>query len=198
MPDPLAQLHAPIEAVTPRDSFRRALRRRIIDALGVDPTDIRIDLPRRTDTMTTTPPTTTSTTSTRATLDGIWPVLVYDDPHAAIRFAVDVLGFEEKIVVTDPSDPATIVHSELRWPEGGIVQFAGRDERNMYTADVRGGSLYVITRDPDAVLARCETAGAEIADPMREVDYDVPGSKVFTVRDPGGVLWSFGQYGSER
>lgn len=141
---------------------------------------------------------TTTATTTRTTLDGIWPVLVYEDPHAAIRFAVEVLGFEEKIVVTDPSDPATIVHSELRWPEGGIVQFAGRDEQNLFTRDVRGGSMYVITRDPIAVLARCEAAGADIAVPMREVDYDIPGSKGFTVRDPEGILWSFGQYGSER
>jgi uncharacterized glyoxalase superfamily protein PhnB len=199
MPDPLEQLYARPQPVAPRDQFRRALRRRIIDALGVDPIDITIDLPRRNTIMTpTTSDRPTSVTGDRTTLDGIWPVIVYEDPHAAIRFAIDVLGFEERIVVTDPSDPTVIVHSELRWPEGGIVQVVGRNRLNVYTEGITGTSLYVITGDPDAVFARCEAAGAEIVEPMREVEYDVPGSKGFTVRDPGGVVWSFGQYGLDR
>jgi uncharacterized glyoxalase superfamily protein PhnB len=203
MPDPLEQLHSPAEPARPRDLFRRDLRRRIVDALGVDPTDITIELPRRSATMETTTNSPTSDQSAagdgaRATLDGIWPVVVYDDPHAAIRFMVDVLGFEERIVVIDPSDPSVIVHSELRWPEGGIVQVAGRSSDNPHTREISGSSMYVITRDPDAVLARCDAAGAEVVVPMREVDYDVPGSKGFSVRDAGGIVWSFGHYGMVR
>jgi uncharacterized glyoxalase superfamily protein PhnB len=200
VPDPLEQLRAPVEPVRPRDSFRRDLRRRMIDALGVDPTDITIDLQRRTTMPTTSdqPTTATADVGGRSTLDGIWPVLVYDDPWAAIRFAVDVLGFTERMVVTDPADPNRIVHSELQWPEGGIVQFAGREAGNIFTEGIHGGSMYVITADPDPVYARCQAAGVEIPIPMHEVDYDVPGSKGFTVRDPEGVLWSFGQYGVAR
>jgi uncharacterized glyoxalase superfamily protein PhnB len=200
VPDPLEQLFTPVEPANPRDSFRRSLRRRIVDALGVDPTDIRIDLSRRSTTMSTSITTDeiAARVGGRTTLDGVWSTLVYDDPWAAIRFAVDVLGFEEKMVVTDPSDSNAIVHSELRWPEGGIVMVAGRDPGNVYLGGVTGASVYVITNDPDAVHARCEAAGAEIVAPMREVDYDVPGSRGFSVRDAGGVVWSFGQYGVER
>lgn len=202
MPDPLEQLRAPVEPMSPRDSFRRDLRRRIIDALGVDPTTITIDLPRRTTMPTTTSQPTSDTVAAnvggRTTLDGIWPVLVYDDPWAAIRFVVDVLGFDEKIVVTDPSDANRIVHSELQWPEGGIVQIAPREPGNLFSAGITGGSMYVITADPDPVYARCEAAGVDIVIPMHEVDYDAPGSKGFTVRDAEGVLWSVGQYGIVR
>ena len=41
----------------------------------------------------------------RATLDGVWPALHYRDALGAIRFAVDVLGFEDLIVVADEDDP---------------------------------------------------------------------------------------------
>lgn len=48
------------------------------------------------------------------------------------------------------------------------------------------------------MLARCEAAGADIADPMREVDYGVPGDRNFSVRDAEGNLWCFGTYGATR
>jgi uncharacterized glyoxalase superfamily protein PhnB len=135
----------------------------------------------------------------RATLDGVWPALHYRDALGAIRFAVDVLGFEELMVVADEADPAVVHHSELRWPEGGIVQIATSDrEGNVYSRQPGIGTLYVITLDPESVLARCEAAGAEIVDPLVEVDYGVPGDRMFTVRDGEGGLWCFGTYGAER
>jgi len=135
----------------------------------------------------------------RTSLDGIWPAVHYTDAGAAIRFAVQVLGFEELIVVTDPSDPDVVVHSELRWPEGGIVQIAssGRPD-SIYARQPGGGVLYVITLDPESVLARCIDAGADIVDPMQEVDYGVAGDRNFTVRDAEQNLWCFGTYGARR
>jgi uncharacterized glyoxalase superfamily protein PhnB len=353
VPDPLDQLRAPVEPVEPRASFRRALRRRIHAALGVDPADVFVDLSRRSPAMTTTSPETATATrasaitpyltvhdgaaaidfyaaafggvedfrvvgddgrighaeirigdariqlsdeypeievrsprtlggagvalsltvddcdamwrqavdagaeglrppedqshgnrmavvrdpfghrwfllqpietfdlatyaersastefdvvagpggaaARRATLDGVWPALHYRDALGAIRFAVDVLGFEELMVVADESDPSVVHHSELRWPEGGIVQIATSDrEGNVYSRQAGLGTLYVITLDPESVLARCEAAGAEIIDPLREVDYGVPGDRMFTVRDAEGGLWCFGTYGAER
>jgi PhnB protein len=135
----------------------------------------------------------------RATLDGVWSALHYRDAPGAIRFAIDVLGFQELIVVRDEADPAVVHHSELRWPEGGIVQIATADrEGNIYSRQAGLGTLYVITRDPESVLARCEAAGAAIVDPLREVDYGVPGDRMFTVRDDEGTLWCFGTYGTDR
>jgi len=134
----------------------------------------------------------------RATLDAMWAALDYLDAPAAVRFAVGVLGFEERIVVPDPNDPSVIVHSELHWPEGGVVQIGTHREGHLYSRAVGAGCIYVITRDPEAVLARCQAAGADIADPMREVDYGVPGDRGFTVRDAEGNLWCFGTYGADR
>lgn len=130
---------------------------------------------------------------------GVWPTLMYEDAPAAIRFVRDVLGFTEQIVVTHETDPHVIVHSQLAWPEGGVVQIGTAErEGNMYSRQPTGtGSLYIVTSDPEAVLARCEAAGAEIADPMREVEYDVPGSRSFTARDSEGNLWCFGTYAGE-
>jgi len=352
VPDPLEQLRAPIEPVLPRPSFRRTLRRRIRDALGVDPIDVTVDLPTRSTTMTTTShePATAVRVSAitpyltvhdgaaaidfyadafdaveefrvvgddgrlghaelrigdthiqlsdeypeidvrsprslggsgvalsltvddcdgafaravgagaeglqppddqphgnrmavvrdpfghrwfllqsietfdlatyaersestefdvisgpaagggRNTLDGVWAALHYSDAQAAIRFAVDVLGFQEQMVVRDDADPSIVHHSELRWPEGGIVQIATADrEGNLYSQQPGIGTLYVITLDPESVLARCEAAGAEIVDPLLEVDYGVSGDRMFTVRDAEGSLWCFGTYGAER
>lgn len=133
----------------------------------------------------------------RTSPDGIWPALHYRDARAAIRFAVDVLGFEEALVVTDDADPAVVHHSELRWPEGGIVQIASAGD-GLYSTPPGVGVLYVITLDPEAVLARCEAAGADIADPLVDVDYGRPGDRNFTVRDAEGTLWCFGTYGAVR
>jgi uncharacterized glyoxalase superfamily protein PhnB len=359
MPDPLEQLRAPVEPVAPSPSFRRALRRRITSALGIDPVDVVVDLPARSPTMRTTTDSTTTaphvtaitpyltvhdasaaidfyrdafggieefrvvgpdgrvghaevrlgdaliqlsdehpeidvhsprslggsgvglsltvddcdtmwdralgagadglrppedqphgnrmavlrdpfghrwfllqpletfdlstyaarSASTdydviagpgaqeeatglpggRVTLDGLWPAFFYRDATAAIRFAVDVLGFEELLVVRDETDLSVVHHSELRWPEGGIVQIAtAHREGSIYSRAPGSGTIYVITRDPEAVLARCEAAGAHVADPLRLVDYGEPGDRNFTVRDAEGNVWCFGTYGAER
>ena len=348
MPDPLEQLRTPDEPITPRDSFRLSLRRRVLDALGVDPVDVPIELGTRSQPMTTTTTAPSIRTLTaylavhdaaaaidfyaaafgavedfrvvaddgrighaevqmgdvrlqlsdeyhevgadsprslggtavalsitvedcdavwaqalaagahgdrppedqphgnrmavlvdpfghrwfllqpleqfdlatyaersegsgfevvgagrrdqvveRSSPDGIWPALSCRDAPAAIRFAVDVLGFTERIVVASPDDASVIEHSELQWPEGGIVQFAtAHRPGNIYSEKDGVGSLYIITRDPAAVLARCEADGATIVDPMREVEYGGRIDRMFTVADAEGNFWCFGSYGA--
>jgi uncharacterized glyoxalase superfamily protein PhnB len=133
----------------------------------------------------------------RSSPDGIWPALNYREASAAVRFCIDVLGFTERMVVADPDDASVIHHSELQWPEGGVVQLASAHrDGNIYSEKVGVGSLYIITRDPAAVLARCEAAGATIVDPMREVDYGGRIDRMFTVSDPEGNFWCFGSYGA--
>ena len=125
--------------------------------------------------------------------DGIWAVVSYHDPFAGIRFLVDVLGFEEHVVVTAPDDPSTIVHSELRWPDGGIVQVAGHDPDNPFLHAPGDESLYVVTPDPWSVWERCQAAGVEVMRAPEEPHYD-PGGMGFTVKDPDGNIWSVGSY----
>ena len=124
--------------------------------------------------------------------DGLWSVMTYADPDAGIRFVTEVLGFEELVMVRDPE--GQIVHSEYRWPEGGIVQLAGADASNPFlTAPGQNSGIYVITQDPHAVFERCQAAGVEVIRPPEEPHYD-PGGMSFSVRDAEGNAWSFGTY----
>lgn len=126
---------------------------------------------------------------------GIWAVAYYADALAGIRFLVDVFGFEEQLVVAD-DDGRTVVHSELRWPEGGIVQVGTYDPDNPFSRDLPPGAqgLYVVTADPQSVWNRCQAAGVEVIRPPESPHYD-PDGMGFAVRDPEGNIWSFGTYG---
>lgn len=128
---------------------------------------------------------------------GIWAAVNATDAPAMIRLMVDVFGFTEQLVV--PGDaPNVVVHSQLRWPEGGIVQVgsAGREHPPYSQRPTGADSLYVITADPMAVYERCTAAGMEVIDEPSAPDYD-PGGTVFSVRDPEGNIWSFGTYAGE-
>lgn len=124
---------------------------------------------------------------------GIWAGVFYDDALAGIRFLVDTFGFEEQIVVTGDDD-TTVVHSQLRWPEGGIVQAGTYDPDNVFTHAPGEQSLYVVTADPHGVWERCQAAGLEVIRAPESPDYD-PEGMGFAVRDPEGNIWSFGSYG---
>jgi uncharacterized glyoxalase superfamily protein PhnB len=124
---------------------------------------------------------------------GIWAGVFYDDALAAIRFLVDVIGFEEQLVVTG-DDGRTVVHSQLRWPEGGIVQVGTADPANEFTHPPGDQALYVVTADPQSVWERCQAAGLDVVRPPESPDYD-PEGMVFSVRDREGNIWSFGSYG---
>lgn len=125
--------------------------------------------------------------------DGIWAVVTYDDIEAGIGFVTDVLGFEELVLVRDDEDPARIVHSEYRWPEGGIVQVASPDAGNEFIHRPGSQGLYVVTADPHAVWERCRSAGVEVLRDLHEAHYDA-GGMGFSVRDAEGNTWSFGTY----
>ena len=124
-------------------------------------------------------------------VDGIWAVVTYRDPDEGIRFLTEVLGFEEHVMVRD--DAGAIVHSEYRWPEGGIVQLAGYDEDNPFLLPPGEQGLYVVTADPWSVWARCQAAGVEVMRPPESPHYD-PDGMGFSVRDVDGNTWSFGSY----
>ncbi len=128
----------------------------------------------------------------------IWASLIYDDAPSAIGFLCDVFGFERQIVVPSADDPGVIEHSQLRWPEGGIVQVSTVARPGNPYADRPTGaeSLYVVTADPHAVWQRCQAAGVEVVQEPMEPDY-APGTMVFSVRDRDGNIFSFGSYAGE-
>ena len=124
----------------------------------------------------------------------VWPTLRAKDARALIHFLVEALGFEEAVV---HGEGDTVHHAELSWPEGGGVMLGSARHTD---ADVSIPTLpgafgaYVVTADPEAVLARAKAAGAEIIAELHETDY---GSRDFAVRDPEGNRWSFGTYPGE-
>lgn len=123
----------------------------------------------------------------------VWPVLSYTDARAAIAFLTKAFGFEERAVYARDDDPDVIEHAELRWPDGGGVMFgtAGKDDSPFGRRTPGNDSVYVVCDDPDGLFARATAAGAEVVAGLKDEDY---GSRGFTVRDPGGVLWTFGTY----
>lgn len=128
---------------------------------------------------------------------GIWAAVFYDDALAGIRFLADTFGFEEQLVVVG-DDGTSVVHSQLRWPEGGIVQAGtyadhhGPDDPFVHPPGAQ--SLYVVTADPRPVWDRCVAAGVEVIREPNAPDYD-PDGMGFAVRDPEGNVWTFGTYG---
>lgn len=124
---------------------------------------------------------------------GIWAAVYYEDALAGIRQLVEVFGFEEQLVVVD-DDGTTVHHSQLRWPEGGIVQVGTYRPDNLYAIAPGVQGLYVVTADPQSVWERCRSAGLEVTQEPYAPDYD-PEGMGFGVRDREGNKWSFGTYG---
>jgi PhnB protein len=125
---------------------------------------------------------------------GIWAAVYYRDGLAGVRQLVDVFGFEEQeVVVAD--DGTTIVHSELRWPEGGIVQIGTYTPDHPWAIEPGVQGLYIVTADPQSVWERCQAAGLEVMQEPYSPHYD-PDGMGFSVRDREGNKWSFGTYGT--
>jgi PhnB protein len=149
---------------------------------------------------TVVPAEETSQTLPTGTVDpsergGIWAAVFYRDALEGIRVLVDVFGFAEQLVVRG-ADDQTVVHSELRWPEGGVVQVGTYDATNVHALPPGQQSLYVVTADPRSIWERSEAAGFDVVRPPESPEYD-PGGLVFAVRDPEGNVWTFGSYGLE-
>jgi uncharacterized glyoxalase superfamily protein PhnB len=124
----------------------------------------------------------------------VWPTLNYADAPAAIRFLVDVFGFEERIVVA--SENGFIEHCQLAWPEGGGIMLGSADrDGNVFSQRPTGAaSTYVVTDEPDTLYDKVMASGVELVRELRDEDY---GSRGFSVRDPEGNIWSFGTYRGE-
>jgi uncharacterized glyoxalase superfamily protein PhnB len=122
----------------------------------------------------------------------VWPGLVYEDAHAAIRFLAEAFGFERRLLVPGVEE-GDVAHAELAWPEGGGVMLGSANRLDSIVSQRPTGlaATYVVTDEPDALFERALAAGAELVQGLRDEDY---GSRGFSVRDPEGNIWSFGTY----
>ena len=152
--------------------------------------------------MTHTTSTSDTTTADSARASGrlpaptVWPSLRARDARALIAFLVDAFGFEATAVYGEGSH---VEHAQLDWPLGGGVMLGSvreNDEKGDGGVAIApgGAAAYVVTDAPDALFARATAAGARLVRPLEDTDY---GSRGFSVRDPEGNVWSFGDYRGE-
>jgi uncharacterized glyoxalase superfamily protein PhnB len=118
----------------------------------------------------------------------IFPVLRYQDGHAAIEWLGRAFGFEKHVVFDGPD--GSVAHAELRFGPGVVGLSSGRSTPDNPWSQVRQG-IYVCLDEVDAVHDRAKAAGADIFSPLKDQDY---GSREFGARDLEGHLWSFGTY----
>ncbi|MGV0626588.1 VOC family protein [Mycolicibacter minnesotensis] len=123
----------------------------------------------------------------------VWLTLQAHDPRGLIDYYVDTFGFV--VTARYGDDGQSVQHAELRWPEGvGRIMLGGYRPGNDWCREPGTAGGYVVTGDPDALYRRVLDHRAEVIRPLSDTDY---GSREFTVRDPEGNLWSFGDYTGE-
>ena len=124
------------------------------------------------------------------------PATRYRDPEAALVFLRDVLGLEEHAVFRDAA--GAIVHAQMRCGTGlmmfGPAQGTAFD-RLMVAPDETGGrestTIHAVVADVEARHARAMAAGAPVLMPLAD---QPQGGRSFTVADPEGHVWTFGDY----
>ena len=116
----------------------------------------------------------------------IFPGFRYRDAHAAIAWLSKAFGF--KTLASCPAPDGGIAHAELMLGRGVIMLGSTRDEPDNPFATAKHG-VYVYVADVDAHYAKAKAAGARVA---RELENTPYGSREYSVWDPEGFLWSFG------
>jgi uncharacterized glyoxalase superfamily protein PhnB len=119
----------------------------------------------------------------------IYPVLRYEDAHAAMDFLERAFGFERHAVYD--GDNGAVAHAELKLGDEFVMLGSTNEGDERFNQGAGRYSLYVVVDDPDAHFARAKDAGADIERELTDQDY---GSREYTARDPEGNLWSFGTY----
>lgn len=130
-------------------------------------------------------------------VSSVWPVLHYDDTAAARQFLVDVVGFDEALVIRD--DDGDIVHAELTWPGGGAINFGGTRHDSGVHAAMRSGTsaVYLATEDVDAVVRRVRGSSVgTIIQPPAATQFGAGAIDTYaaTIADAEGNLWTLGTY----
>jgi uncharacterized glyoxalase superfamily protein PhnB len=125
-------------------------------------------------------------------MQSIFPVLRYNDAHAAIDFLERAFGFQRHAV--HEGDDGQIVHSELRFGDQVVMVSSAGAGDSPFDQGVGQAVVYVVVDDVDPLHETAKAAGAEIVMPPTDQDY---GSRDFAARDPEGNVWSFGTYAPE-
>ena len=128
------------------------------------------------------------------------PATRYADPEAALTFLRDGLGLTEHAVYRD--DDGRIVHVQLRLGKGlfmfGPADAGGAFDALLVSPSEAGGrettTIYAVVDDVVAQHARAVAAGARIVMPLADQGH---GGSAFSLADPEGHIWTFGDYNPE-
>lgn len=118
--------------------------------------------------------------------------LYYKDPMTALAWLEKAFGFERVMLITDAD--GNLAHSEMRFGDGMIM--VGNEWTDYVASPASTGarntqSIHVHLADGiDAHCARARAAGGVI---VRELENQFYGDRTYSVRDPEGHVWSFGQ-----
>jgi uncharacterized glyoxalase superfamily protein PhnB len=124
------------------------------------------------------------------------PTLRYRDGRAAIDFLCEAFGFEEQLVVPDPS--GAIAHAQLVFGSGMVMLGSARNnqfhelvESPAESGAIGSQSAYIVVSDVDGHYARAKAAGAAI---VIDIADQAHGGRAYSCRDPEGHVWNFGSY----
>jgi uncharacterized glyoxalase superfamily protein PhnB len=119
----------------------------------------------------------------------IYPVLTYDDAHAAIDFLERAFGAERREV--HEGQKGGVAHAVLRCGDVFLMLSSTSEGDPVYHQGAGKTSVYVVVDETDALFERARDAGAEVVMEPTDQEY---GSRDFAVRDPEGNIWAFGTY----
>jgi len=121
----------------------------------------------------------------------VWPSLQARDALALIDFYVHTFGFLRTAVFANGDQ---VAHAQLDWPEGGGIMLGSHQPDGDWSRPPGTFGAYVVTDRVDDLYEQVKAAGVKI----RREPVDQPyGGRDFTVEDPEGNLWSFGNYRGE-
>ncbi|ADG79067.1 Glyoxalase/bleomycin resistance protein/dioxygenase OS=Tsukamurella paurometabola (strain ATCC 8368/ DSM / CCUG 35730 / CIP 100753 / JCM 10117 / KCTC 9821/ NBRC 16120 / NCIMB 702349 / NCTC 13040) OX=521096 GN=Tpau_2462 PE=4 SV=1 [Tsukamurella paurometabola] len=115
------------------------------------------------------------------------PFLAIPNAKAAIDFYRDVFG--ARVIAVTEFD-GVVVHADLDFGTGRMQLGEPNPQYGLVAApdgDADCYSLGLYCRDVDDVVARAETGGATIREPLANF---VSGDRYASIRDPFGVRWS--------
>ena len=125
-------------------------------------------------------------------MQSIYPVLKYEDAHAAIEFLESAFGLEPHEVYEGKG--GKVDHAQLSFG-GQLLMLSSTGAGNpIFDQGAGTTSVYLAVEEVDALHDRAAQAGAEIVMPLTDQEY---GSRDFVARDPEGNLWCFGTYQPE-
>ena len=119
----------------------------------------------------------------------IYPILIYDDAHAAIEFLERAFGCERREL--HEGEKGGVAHAVLTCGDVSVMLSYKSEGDSVYNQVVGKTGVYVVVEETDALFERAKQAGAEVVMEPTDQEY---GSRDFTVRDPEGNLWAFGTY----